>query len=137
ALTKTGNGTLTLNGQSNQFAGSTEVGAGTLMVGDGKHTDAALGGNVTVDNAATLGGHGTIGGNVDVASGGIVTPGNSIGTLRVQGNFTAAQGSVLDYEFGAPASPNPFTTFGGGDSITVGGDLTLNGTILNVTDAGG
>jgi len=134
SLSKLGSGTLTLNG-THTYSGGTTISAGTLVVGSSAGNGATLGGNVTVDGGATLRGHGTIGGNVDVLSGGIVTPGDSIGTLTVNGDFTAAQGSLMDFAFGAPGAN--FQTAGTGDSVSVGGKLSLNGATLNVTDAGG
>jgi fibronectin-binding autotransporter adhesin len=134
SLLKVGTGKLTLNGV-NTYTGRTDVLAGTLVVGDDTHLGASLAGDVQVDSGATLGGHGSIGGSVSVASGGHLTPGDSIGTLTVAGDFTAAQGSVLDYEFGAPGAN--FQSFGSGDSMHVGGNLTLDGATLNVTDVGG
>ena len=134
-VTQQGAGTLILDGDSSGFAGSTTVAAGTLLVGSAAGNGAALGGDVAVDSGATLGGHGTIGGNVDVLSGGIVAPGNSIGTLTVNGSFTAAQGSTLDFDAGAPGAD--FRTAGSSDSVHVGGNLELDGATLNITNAGG
>jgi len=134
-LTQAGSGTLTLDGTSSGFAGNTTVAAGTLVVGSTAGNGATLGGNVTVDANATLRGHGSIGGDIAVLSGGIVTPGDSIGTLTVSGNFTAAQGSQMDFAFGAPSAN--FQTGGTGDSVTVSGNLELDGATLNVADAGG
>ncbi|MDE2307863.1 MAG: autotransporter-associated beta strand repeat-containing protein [Xanthomonadaceae bacterium] len=134
-LTQTGSGTLTLDGDSSAFAGSTTVASGSLIVGSLAGNGAALGGNVAVAGGAILGGHGTIGGNVDVAGGAHLAPGDSIGTLTIDGNASFAQGSVLDYQFGAPGAN--FATFGSGDSVAVGGNLALNGATLNVADAGG
>jgi autotransporter-associated beta strand protein len=135
ALTQAGNGTLTLDGDSSGFAGSTTVAAGTLVVGSTAGNGAALGGNVTVDSGATLGGHGRIGGNVDVLGGAHLAPGHSIGTLTVDGDFTAAQGSMLDFEVGMPGAN--FQTAGSSDSVHVGGNLELDGATLHLTDAGG
>ncbi|RUL78793.1 autotransporter-associated beta strand repeat-containing protein [Dyella choica] len=135
AIVQQGTGTLTLDGHSSSFTGTTTVASGSLVVGSAAGNGATLGGNVTVDSGASLLGLGTIGGNVNVQSGGIVTPGAAFGVLTVNGNFTAAQNSVLNESFGAPA-PN-FQTYGNGTSVKVGGDLTLNGAILNATDAGG
>jgi outer membrane autotransporter barrel domain/autotransporter-associated beta strand repeat len=134
-LTQSGTGTLMLDGNSSAFAGSTEVQFGTLIVGSVAGNGAALGGDVTVDSGATLGGHGSIGGAVDVLGGAHLTPGNSIGTLTIGGDATFAQGSVLDFEFGAPGAN--LQTFGTGDSVSVGGNLELDGATLNVADAGG
>ncbi|MBB5191716.1 fibronectin-binding autotransporter adhesin [Silvimonas terrae] len=65
ALTKAGAGTLLLQGD-NPFAGGTTIAAGTLIVGDPNHAGAALsgGGNVLVASGATLGGYGSVTGNV-------------------------------------------------------------------------
>src|SRR5699024_3696981 len=90
-------GTLILNGTSGAFTGSTEVAEGTLIVGSETDMNAVLGGNVTVESDATLGGYGTFGSNVNVKSGGIVAPGHSIGTLTVGGDLTVAKGGVLDF----------------------------------------
>lgn len=73
------NGTLTLSG-TNSFTGSTQVQGGILSV------NGALGGRVTV-MGGTLKGIGTLGGDVDVASAGAISPGNSIGTLSIVGNY--------------------------------------------------
>src|SRR5699024_7119384 len=73
-------------------------------------------------------------GDVAVATGGHIAPGASLGTLSIDGDLTAAQGSQFDYEFDAPGSD--YATFGHSDSIAVGGDLALNGAELNVTDTG-
>lgn len=139
SLVQEGAGTLTLDGNSETFAGSSTVQSGALVVGDTTHASAILGGNVTVDGGATLGGDGAVGGSVDVLGGGMVAPGDSsIGTLTVDGDFTAAQGSVLNYELGTPAAaPNQFMTAGEGDSVQVAGNLVLSGVTLNIADAGG
>jgi autotransporter-associated beta strand protein len=136
ALSQTGSGTLVLNG-INTYVGGTSVVAGTLQVGDATHATASLAGDVNVDAGAVLGGYGTVTGNVSVASGAHLAPGSgsAFGTLTVGGNLSLDQGSELDFAFGAPGAN--FTTAGMGDSVNVGGNLTLNGTALNVSDAGG
>ena len=134
-LQQLGAGTLTLDGDSTAFAGVTQVASGTLIVGSAAGNGAALGGDVTVAGGATLGGHGTIGGDLSVANGAHLAPGNSIGTLTIGGDASFAQGSVLDFEFGTPGAT--FATPGSGDSVVVGGNLALDGAVLNVTNAGG
>src|SRR5690606_2949184 len=94
----------------------------------------SLGGVLTVGNGGTLGGTGTVG-STTVASGGTLASGNSIGTLNVAGDLILQQGSILDFEFGAPSGN--FATPGASDSVAVTGDLSLQGTTLNVTDIGG
>ena len=89
-LTKAGPGTLILDG-TNSYTGLTSVDAGTLEIGDADHATASLAGPVTVGADGTLAGHGTIGGDVANNNGGIVSPGGSIGTLTVAGNYTRAR----------------------------------------------
>ena len=128
-LTKNGLGTLTLTGASS-YAGATLVNAGTLLVnGD----QSAATGLMTVFSGATLGGTGTIGGNVAMLDGAILAPGESAGTLTVGGNLSLASGSILNYEFGQA------DVAGGAlnDLVNVGGDLTLDGTINVTVPTGG
>ncbi|WP_166212412.1 autotransporter-associated beta strand repeat-containing protein [Cognatiluteimonas telluris] len=134
-LGQIGTGTLALDGASGGFTGTTQVIRGTLLVGSIAGNGATLGGDVNVTTASTLGGHGRIGGNVGVLVGAHLAPGNSIGTLTIDGDASFAQGSELDYEFGAPGAD--FTSPGNGDSVAVGGNLLLDGAVLNVTDTGG
>lgn len=80
-LTKGGVGTLTLGG-SNTYSGTTIVSNGTLLV-NGRHLG---GGLYTVASGATLGGTGLISAALASVAGGVVAPGNSIGTLTFNGN---------------------------------------------------
>jgi fibronectin-binding autotransporter adhesin len=122
-LDKMGSGTLTLNGISD-YSGNTDVQAGTLIVGgDEAHAGASIAGNVNVDADASLGGHGHVGGDVSVQMDGHLAPGNSIGTLNIGGDLNLAQGSQLDFEFGAN---------GQSDSVAVAGDLNAHGATLNI-----
>src|SRR5690606_14065679 len=88
-----------------------------------------------VQAGATLGGSGVIDGNVTVASNATLAPGASggaLGTLTVTGDLTLASGSELDFGFGTPGTRD---APGESDSVRVGGDLTLSGTTLNMSDA--
>ena len=126
-FTKTGAAALTLAG-SNSYAGATTVSAGSLYV-NGNQSGAT--GLTSVLNGATLGGAGTIGGNVAIADGGILKPGASDstpGTLTIAGNLTLSGGSILNYSLGQANAPGNSLN----DLTTVGGNLTLDGT-LNVT----
>ncbi len=124
-LTKTGAGALILSG-TNSYTGTTTVSAGLLSVRGALSASA-----VQVASGATLGGTGIIEGTVTVLNGGILSPGNSPGTLTV-GSLVLNSGSLSNFELAAPG------TVGGGvnDLVAVTGNLTLAGT-LNITDLGG
>lgn len=127
-LTKSGAGMLTLSG-NNSYAGATNVNAGTLRINGNQSAATGL---VTVASGATLAGSGTIGGSVNVLGGGILAPGNSPGTLNIDGNLTLAGGSILNFEFGEAGVAGGALN----DLVNVGGNLTLDGTI-NVTGSSG
>jgi outer membrane autotransporter protein len=129
-------GTLTIaDGGRVAADGTIEVaGHGTLLVGTSAGDTASASGDVLVDAGGVLSGHGTIVGDVSVVSGGILSPGSGIGTLTVDGDLALAEGSVLDFEFGAPG-PDA-STAGASDSVHVSGDLSLDGATLDVADTG-
>ncbi|MDY7507563.1 autotransporter outer membrane beta-barrel domain-containing protein, partial [Ralstonia wenshanensis] len=124
SLIKQGTGTLTLNGVSSGFSGSTTVAGGTLAVGDAANASAVLGGNVLVNAQGTLRGHGTVSG--DVSSSGVVAPGGSIGTLSVGGNYTQGSSGTLAIE----VSPTEAS------QLRVGGAAALGGSLAIVFDPG-
>ncbi|MGH8080586.1 MAG: S8 family serine peptidase, partial [Lysobacter sp.] len=135
-LTKSGIGWLRLSG-NNSFGGlnvkdgvleltgnntyATKVEGGTLVV-NGTLTSASL----PVSAGAGLGGSGRIVGNVRVE--GAISPGNSIGTLTVQGDYVQAAGSSYVAELSAG---------GQSDRIDVTGKATLEGGKLVVLHAPG
>ncbi|MFB9262053.1 autotransporter domain-containing protein [Bradyrhizobium erythrophlei] len=84
-LLQAGTGTLTLTGIET-YTGATTVGSGMLIV-NGSIASSSL---TTVNAGAALAGTGTVGNTF--VNGGILAPGNPVGTLTVQGNlvFTAA-----------------------------------------------
>ncbi len=110
-----GGGSLNLTGNSSGFGGSTVVGNANLNV------SGTLGGSVFVTPGGTLSGSGSVG---NLSNGGVVSPGNSIGTLTVAGNFI--QGATGTY----------VTEVAGGglsDRINVGGTANLQGGAVVVT----
>ncbi|HEV7407126.1 MAG TPA: autotransporter-associated beta strand repeat-containing protein [Bradyrhizobium sp.] len=113
-------GTETLSG-TNTYSGATNVNAGTLSV-NGSIASSSL---TTVNAGATLGGNGTVG-NTTI-NGGTLAPGNSIGTLAVQGNlvFTAAASYMVEV---SPANA---------DRTNVTGTATLGGATVKASFAAG
>ncbi|MDZ7789262.1 MAG: hypothetical protein U5L08_01965 [Xanthomonadales bacterium] len=83
-----------------------------------------------VNAGGTLGGSGRVV-DVSVASGGIIAPGRSIGTLRTD-DLTLADNAVLEFELSTPG------TIGGGVNDLIEGvrNLTLDG-VLNITAVAG
>ncbi|ADP16978.1 outer membrane autotransporter barrel domain protein 5 [Achromobacter xylosoxidans A8] len=120
-LNKVGTGTLELAGSSD-MVGFSQVSGGTLQV-----TGVFNGAGVAVGNGATLTGSGTVSGQANIANGGHLA-GASGSTLNL-GSLVLSQTSNIDVTLGTPIT-------GGTSLFTVGGSLTLDGT-LNITDAGG
>ncbi len=121
-LTKTGAGSMVLSG-ANTLAGSTSVTAGSLWV-DGSLASS----DVVVQSGATLGGAGSIAGNVEVLDN---------ANLRLMAGQTLSVGSLaLDANSIVNASLGAPSLGGGAALVDVAGDLTLGGT-LNISDAGG
>ena len=119
-VVKTGLGTQVLNG-SNTYAGTTVVSNGTLVVNG---TMAGGGGTVTVVSGATLGGTGTIGRAVSIQSGGILSPGNSPGTLTVA-SLTISNSALYKWEIGKTAYDTVVVTNNGDSLIFESGLKTL------------
>jgi autotransporter-associated beta strand protein len=114
SLTKVGTGTLTLTG-TNSYTGPTTVNAGVLIV-DGSIASA----HTLVNAGGLLGGHGSLGGSL--VNSGIVSPGNSPGTLTVNGNYTQNTSGTLRIEVAGPAPSQH-------DLLAVNGHATLAGTL--------
>jgi outer membrane autotransporter protein len=102
-------GTTNLTGDSSAFTGT--VSAGGIVSVNG-----SLGGTVNVLSGGTLMGIGTVN-DANIQSGGAVAPGNSIGTLNVAGDVAFAAGSTYEVEVDATTS----------DKIEATGTATLNG----------
>ncbi|CAM5497300.1 hypothetical protein MAUB1S_08320 [Mycolicibacterium aubagnense] len=131
-LVKTGTAALVYDGDSAAFAGITRVASGALIVGsDTSHRGAVLGGSMTVQG--TLGGHGTVGSGqgstVTIASGGTLSPGNSIGTLTVNGDLVFDKGS----RFAVEVDPDGQAS----DRVDVSGNAAIKGGSVAHVGAGG
>ena len=106
-FTKTGIGTVTLSA-SQAFTGNTAINEGALVVNTSLSSP-----TVNIAKGASLQGTGIVN---TVVSSGTVSPGNSIGTLTVAGNYTQNSGSILVNEFDDTSS----------DLLRVAGSVTLN-----------
>ena len=119
SFTKLGAGRLNVTG-TGSLSGATTAAAGTLAV-NGSLANSAI----TVQNGASLGGNGTVGATI-IQSGGSIAPGNSIGTLHINGAFTQGAGSVYQVEVDPGSNA--------ADRIAVNGTATIqSGAGLNVT----
>jgi autotransporter-associated beta strand protein len=120
---KAGAGTLEITSNSNTYTGNTTVGAGTLVI-NGNISTSAL---TTVNSGGTLSGTGTVG-KASVAAGGILAPGNSIGTLNFSDTLNLT--GISNFEI------DPLLALGlNADRANVTNGLTYGGT-LNVVYSG-
>lgn len=115
-LRQIGPGRVELKGNSSAYTGATSVEAGTLVI------NGALGGTLEIANAGTLQGAGSVGSTVIKGS---VAPGNSIGTLTVNGDVTFQPGSVYAVELNAAGQSDMLHATGA--SIINGGTVSVTG----------
>ncbi|MGO4447437.1 autotransporter domain-containing protein [Phyllobacterium sp. TAF24] len=120
SLIKSGTGTLRLTG-TNTYTGDTQINGGLLAV------DGSIASVVSVNNNGALGGIGTVG-SLGVHAGGIVAPGNSVGTLHVAGDASFDKGSGLVIQLGANGTP---------DVLDVKGEIHLLGGVVIIAAENG
>jgi subtilase-type serine protease len=104
----------------NTYTGATTIHAGTLSV-----NGSIASSPVFVNFGGTLGGNGTVG-PTTVLAGGALSPGNSVGTLTVNGNLAFASASLYMVEVQGSTA----------DRTNVSGTATLAGTV-GVSHLGG
>ena len=119
SLTKQGTNTLTLSG-TNTYTGATAVPGGKLLV------NGSITSNTTVTHPAILGGTGKVAGNVSGT--GTVSPGTSIESLEITGDYTPAGPTSIEIRH--PYGANDF------DQLIVGGTLNLGGGTLTLSASG-
>lgn len=122
-------------GVSTGVVGMTMNGGGTLVLSNGSDMD--ITGDVTnnfiiIDNSDVV-----ISGNFDNVGDETVIVRNN-GTLRVNGNFANnGSGNLTGTSGGAITVDGDFNNTGGGSADVTGGSLTVGGTFLGATPAGG
>lgn len=106
-----------------KFTAGTGAYSGDIDVTGGKAVfNANVAGDVTVSGSGIVGGSGTIG-SLDALSGGTVSPGNSPGTLNVNGNVSFASGTTYVVEVSGAQH----------DLISAGGSASLSGGTVQVS----
>jgi autotransporter-associated beta strand protein len=117
SLLKQGTGTMSLNGTSPNFIGTTIINAGTVSINGSQPNS-----SVSVKSGTTLSGNGTTG--YILNTGGKVAPGNSVGMLK-SASATLDPFSTFEVELnGTTAGVNY-------DQLNVTGAVNLNGVILH------
>ena len=141
-LNKNESGTWTLSGGSfvtPSVVTATNVNAGRLNVNGWLETDA------TINPTGTLGGIGTIDGNV-VNAGGTISPGNSIGTLTVTEDYSESAASTHEIEIDSLGNSDllnvlgTHTIFEPGSKLLVrnqAGDYWRGGEVYRFVEAAG
>lgn len=125
-----GTGGLRIDAGSFITSGLVEVIAGSKLERMGTFTQTA--GNTHVDGSLTatggldiqggsLSGNGTI--TADVGNAGLVSPGNSPGTLTIHGNFTQSSAGILDIELGGTIAGTEY------DVLDITGTAYIDGTL--------
>ncbi len=109
-------------------AGTVAVGAGSAFTAAGNYTQTAgataVDGTLTANSTVTisggvLSGAGTV--NGDVVNAALVSPGDSPGTLTINGNYTQTAAGALNVEI---SGPDPGTGY---DQLAISGTATLAG----------
>ncbi|NUU68952.1 autotransporter outer membrane beta-barrel domain-containing protein [Enterobacteriaceae bacterium BIT-l23] len=126
-------GSQTLSGNSD-YTGQTRIASGAALqlasngtltsdvIAEGAFVaNGATSGHVEIQSGGLAGGNGRVG-SLTAAQGSTVAPGNSIGTLNVDGDMTLAQGSLYAAEVDASGS----------DQIKVAGTATVQGADVTV-----
>ena len=126
AYSKTGSSTWTLTGTAGEVMGPFSVSGGTLAV------NTVFDSAISVLDGGTLGGSGTVS-NVTLYSGSTIAPGNSIGTLTVNGDLTFVDGSTYEVEVDNDGTSDKLVSTG---TVSIEDGTTLSILGENGTDDG-
>ena len=121
-------GALTLSGADLSF-GSINIDNAAKLVVNGRFSTPVT---TTVAGGAQLGGSGTVG-EIVANSGGIIAPGNSIGTLNTMGDTTFNAGSIYEVEVDKDGHADKIVSTG---AVTIDDGATLKVLAENGTDDG-
>ncbi|MGC4033217.1 MAG: autotransporter-associated beta strand repeat-containing protein [Tepidisphaeraceae bacterium] len=124
-VTKVGAGTVILSG-TNDYDGPTIVSEGRLLI-NGSQSNAA--GALSIASTATLGGTGSIAGNVTADAGSFLSPGQSIGTLTT-GNVNLNGSLALDVNGTGSGTSDLLAA----QSLVLGSTATINFSITSPLD---
>ena len=121
-LAVTGGSTMRVNDRMTVFqSGTVTIDADSMMaVGTG---DFGAGGTLRVSTGGILSGYGRVQGQVIVAEGGQIFPGNSPGIFNITGTYQQLAGSTYSAEIGGTTAGTGF------DQINATGAATLGGTL--------
>jgi subtilase-type serine protease len=112
SLVKRGNGALTLSGAVDGFSDSITIEAGTAYLDSASIQTSEL----RIDSGVTVTGTGSLSGSLNNA--GLLSPGNSPGTIHIGGNYVQQASGTLISEI----------TRGGTDLLDIAGSAMLGGT---------
>ncbi|WP_316859305.1 autotransporter domain-containing protein [uncultured Cohaesibacter sp.] len=126
AYAKTGSSTWSLTGTAGEAMGTFSISGGTLAV------NTVFDSAISVLDGGTLGGSGTVS-DVTLYSGSTIAPGNSIGTLTVDGDLTFVSGSTYEVEVDDEGNSDKLTSTG---TVTIKDGATLSILAENGTDDG-
>ena len=117
----TGAGTLIFTGNGSAFTGNTIITGNVLMNG-------SLGGTIDVADGGVLRGFGSLG-STRLLAGSTIAPGNSVGTLTINGDLSFETGSLYEVTVAADGSA---------DLIAVSGAVSISpGAVITVGSAAG
>lgn len=147
SVLKTGAGTLELTA-ANTFTAPVTVNAGRLLLNN--TTGSAVGSaEVTVADGGTVGGHGSMSGNLTIQSGGTLSPGVTTGSLAVGGDLTVEAVSTVAVQLAGTSftlnateeydrlKVTGLTTLAGALAVDISGLTLVEGQVFGILDAVG